>query len=126
MLSITDIRIKNFITHYVGNNANGDELQLSDKLVMFDSEDVKHQLLQYLLKPFQEDRVFNFWHPSDLILNEVCKFTSDIFQNPEDDQKFIFTSCMIARHLYDSTNLPNIQAGELHVVHWTKGVLFLT
>ena len=115
MLSITDIRLEYLATHYVGNQAAGDELSLSKETVDIDSQELKNDLLQYFLTPFKEAASFNFWHPSDLNLNEIMHFSSAIFDNPE---SFMLQSCNIARQLFDATNLPNIKSGELHVAYF--------
>lgn len=111
MLTITDIRLQSLITHFAGNKATGDDLKLSKEL-QYVSDTVRPLLLQYFLTPFQETASYNFWHPSDLKLNELYHFVSAIF---EDEDAFMLQSCNIARHLHDVSNLPHIKSGELHV-----------
>lgn len=115
MLSITDIRLENLATHYVGNQSSGDDLELSKEPVEIETQELKHELLQYFLSPFKEEASFHFWHPSELALNEIMQFVSRIFDDPE---QFMLQSCNIARQLYDATNLPNIKSGELHIAYF--------
>ena len=115
MLSLTDIQLAGLVTHYVGNNAAGDVLQLSKGEVEIESVELRQVLLQYFLTPFQEAASYNLWHPADLKLNEILHFVSAIFDDPE---SLMIQSANIARHLYDITTLPQIKSGELHVAYF--------
>jgi hypothetical protein len=115
MFTLTDIQLSSLATHYVGNQAAGDVLQLSRQTVDIDSEELKQILLQYFLAPFKETASYNLWHPADLKLNEVMHFVSNIFDSPDDLLK---ESANLARHLYDITTLPQIKSGELHVAYF--------
>ena len=116
MLSLSDIRLAGLVTHYVGNGAAGDVLQLSGKPVPVDQPALRELLLQYFLTPFKEAASYRLWHPADLKLNEVWHFVSGIFDDPE---SLVAGSANIARHLYDITSLPQIKSGELHVAYFT-------
>ena len=115
MISLTDIQLVELITHYVGNGAAGDVLQLSDAPVTLDSIELKQILLQYFLTPFKEAASYNLWHPADLKLNEIAHFASAVFDDPE---TLLQQSANMARHLYDVTSLPQIKSGELHVAYF--------
>jgi len=115
MLSITDIKLVSLVTHYVGNKASGEDLQLSGDPVDIEDTGLRQVLLQYFLTPFKEVETYHFWHPSDLNLNEIMHFSSAVFDDPS---AFHLQSANIARHLYDSTNLPNIKTGELHIAYF--------
>ncbi len=112
MLSLTDIQLKGLATHYVGNSAAGDALQLSGQEISVESEELRQMLLQYFLSPFREAASYNLWHPVDLKLNEVSQFVAAIFEEPG---SLLRQSANLARHLYDITTLPQIKSGELHV-----------
>ncbi len=116
MLTIADIQLASLVTHYVGNGADGDTLQLSKAPVEIDSPELKQILLQYFLAPFRETASYNLWHPADLQLNEVMHFVSAIFDDPTN---LMLQSSNLARHLYDITTLPQIKSGELHVAYFT-------
>lgn len=115
MLSLSDIQLAGLVTHYVGNRAAGDVLQLSGSSVAIEGEAVRQMLLQYFLTPFKEAASYNLWHPSDLSLNEVAHFVSRIFEDPE---RLLLQSANLARHLHDITTLPQIKSGELHVAYF--------
>lgn len=114
MIFSSDIKLEKLVTHYVGNGAAGDRLELSKQLAIVNSEELRQVLLQYFLSPFAETASYNFWHPSALKLNEVYTFASAIFQDPD---TLLRESGNIARHLYDITQLPQIKSGELHVAY---------
>lgn len=116
MLTLSDIQLAGLATHYVGNQANGDVLQLSKQLVGIDTQELKNVLSQYFLTPFKEAASYNLWHPADLKLNEVMHFVSAIFDAPE---QLLPHSANLARHLYDMGTLPQIKSGELHVAYFT-------
>ncbi len=116
MLSISDIQLNALATHYVGNAAAGEQLQLSKKPVDIDQQDLKQILLQYFLTPFKEAASYNLWHPADLQLNEVNHFVSSIFDDPA---SLMLQSTNLARHLYDITTLPQIKSGELHIAYFS-------
>ncbi len=115
MLAITDIKLEGMVTHYVGNKASGEELELTKALVNIETADLRNMLLQYFLSPFREAASFNLAHPSDLVLNDIYHFASAIFKDPE---TLMIQSCNIARHLFDITDLPQIKSGELHVAYF--------
>lgn len=116
MLSISDIQLQHLTTHYVGNGAAGDNLEISRNGVDLSNEDIRQMLLQFFLSPFQETASFNFWHPSDVNLNEVYTFVQVIFRDPV---QIRHQSANLARHLYDITTMPQIKSGELHVAYFT-------
>ena len=115
MLSISDIRLEGLATHYVGNEAAGDELMLAKELVDIDTHELKNTLLQYFLIAFQEAASYHLWHPTDLKLNEIAHYVSAIFEDPD---TLLKQSIHIARHLYEATKAPQIKSGELHVVYF--------
>ncbi len=112
MFSITDIQLNGLATHFIGNKANGESLEISKELVDIDSIELRNILLQYFLAPFQNVESYNFWHSSDLQLHELMHYASKIFN---DNSELQLQSVNIAKHLYEATNLPNIKNGELHV-----------
>ncbi len=115
MLSITDIKLKTLATHYVGNKASGEELELSREPVDIEDDGLRNVLLHYFLPPFQQAAAYHFRHPSDLNLNEIMHFAKAVFDDPS---SLMLQSANIARHLYEVTNLPHIKSGELHVAYF--------
>ena len=114
MIVISDAKLASLATHYIGNKASGEPLNIAKGLVAIDNEETKAVLLQYFLTAFQQAEGYNFWHPSDLALNEIKHYTDLLFEKPKD---ILRHSISIARHLYDATDLPNIKSGELHIAY---------
>jgi hypothetical protein len=71
-------------------------------------------LATYFFHSFKSEELFNFTHESDVNLNEIFAYARLIFENPEDLQK---QSAKIAKHLYQSSDHPNIKRGELYVAY---------
>lgn len=112
MIIIAEAQLEALATHYIGNRAAGEELSLTKELVDLSEERVKSLLQGYFLNSLPEAEAYNFWHPSDLALNEVRHYARQIFDAPED---LLRHSISIARNLFEATDLPNIKSGELHV-----------
>jgi hypothetical protein len=119
MIIISDARLEALATHFIGNKASGESLALAKSLVNIEEEELKSVLLQYFLSSFQQAETYNFWHPSDLTLNEVKHYADEIFGDPE---TLLRNSISLARHLFDITDHANIKSGELHVAY-IKGIL---
>ena len=75
--------------------------------------------MQYFLRPFEKaNEVYHLSHSSgNLNLNEVYHFASAIF---EDKPQFHAISELIAKHLYNKANHPNIKCGELYVAYFNN------
>ena len=116
MILITDARLQALATHYIGNKASGDQISLSNELVAIEEQGLNSLLLQYFLSSFQQSEGYNFWHPSDLALNEIRHYAEQVFDEPED---ILRHSISIARNLYEATDHPNIKSGELHVAYFS-------
>ena len=114
MIVISDAKLLSLATHFIGNKASGEQLSVSKELVSLDDEETKAVLIQYFLSAFQNAEGYNFWHPSDLALNEIKHYADLLFEVPDD---ILRHSISIARHLFDATDLPNIKSGELHIAY---------
>lgn len=102
--------------HHIGNKAKEEFYALSEVPVDLSSDEILPDLLmQYFMKPFSKSKeVYRFYHPNDdLELNEAYHFIKGFFSGKLSFQKF---SEQIAKHLYESSNHPNIKAGEVYVV----------
>jgi hypothetical protein len=113
MFYTEEVSIKSLVLHKVGNKSQGEEIKLSVAPVRTD-EYLQNLLLHYFLSPFKSEEYFNLTHESDLNLNEVFRFVSQIFDRPE---SFYEQSVNLARHLYEESTHPKIKSGELYVAH---------
>lgn len=105
-------KLTNCILHVVGNKSNDDGVFLSDKSIEL-NEETSGILQEYLLGQVLTDGYSEFWHESQLELNEVYSFVKSIF---EDNSVFEEKSASIAKHLYACSTHPKIKSGELCVV----------
>ena len=107
-------KLTNCILHAVGNKSEDEGVILSDKRIELDEE--TSQILQkYLLGQVTTDGYCEFWHESQLELNEVYAFVKSIF---EDNTEFEEMSASVAKHLYACSTHPKIKSGELCVVYF--------
>lgn len=114
MIQFHEIKIQRCVVHKVGNKSEDGGCFISNSLVNVDEE--KHRVLtSYFLKPFIDNaQYWQFFHSSDLELNELYSYVTDLFQNPDD---LIPISKKIASYLYECTIHPKVKQGELYVVY---------
>ena len=100
--------------HKVGNKANTEGYFLSDGLLQID--DTLSELLNgYFISSFKFDTIYEFFHESNLDLNEVYTYSSAILEDPA---SLLEQSRSMAKYLYECSDHPKIKAGELYVVYY--------
>jgi len=112
MIITSEATIQRIAIHKTGNAGRDEGVRLS-KNELYLREEVKSLLSRYFLSPFSKNEYYNLFHESDLNLNEVYHFASEIF---EDDNAFFGHSENLARHLYTKSLHPMIKPGEFYVV----------
>jgi hypothetical protein len=118
MVTFFEASLDTISVHHVGNSSLNEMYALSDQPLALKDELITQLLMQYFLKPFEKtNEVYHLMHSSDLALNEIHHFATQIF---EDKDKFHEVSEQIAKHLYKVANHPNIKGGELYVVYFKK------
>ena len=106
------IKIKSCIVHVVGNKSADQGLLLSNEAI--DLDDSTGKILEkYLLGQVTTDGYYEFWHESDIALNELYSYAKRCFA---DNEEFVAVSQQIAKHLYSCSTHPKIKDGELCVV----------
>lgn len=118
-LIYSDAAIENLSVHFIGNKNNEEELKLSENATEIAAQ-AEEILINYFLSPVKNNEYYQFWHESELGLNEVYKFCTDIFNRP---QSFLKSSQHIARHLYAQTLHPKIKSGELCIAYISNCIL---
>lgn len=111
---MTNSILQHITLHKVGNKTTEDSYILSQNYLSLGDE-MKEILTQYFLSPFKSDEYFQFYHESDLGLNEVYTYVSKIFDNPETLHE---QSVNLAKHLYEQSNHPKIKGGEFYTVYF--------
>lgn len=106
--------LSKIIVHKVGNKINQESLILSQEELQL-SEDMQELLCDFFLKAFKSEEQFHFYSDTYLVNNPVYSSVSEIF---EDKDKFLWESENIAKHLYDITENPRVQNGEVFIVYF--------
>lgn len=110
MINRNKASISKFIIHKVGNKFNDTKNAFSEQEVQFD-EDSYGLILPFLLRPFTSVvNSYRFNHHSDISLNEVHNYSSQIFN---DDDAFIEVSKHIVTHLFEQSNSSQIKTGDV-------------
>lgn len=100
--------------HYIGNKFTNDGIVLSKNGVSI-VNDTSANLIKYFLSPFKSDISMKFYHESDLKFNLVYMTINDIFK----DQTLLHeNSIILAKHLYERSDHPNINNGEFYTVYF--------
>ena len=111
MLYTKEIGIESLVLHKVGNKSQDGGISFAAAPVKVD-EVVQSLLLQYFLSPFKSEEYYHLTHESEITLNEVYTYVSQVFDQPE---TFYDQSVNLARHLYEQSSHPKIKSGELYV-----------
>ncbi len=106
--------LSKIIVHRVGNRVNQESLILSQEELQLD-EEMKDLLEDFFLKAFKSEEQFRFYSETYLINNSVYSSVSEIFEDPK---KFVEESENIAQHLYDVSENPRVQSGEVFIVYF--------
>ena len=114
MIDFSASEISQLIIHSVGNKTNDDICKFS-KSSIAPSDEIKSLLLHYFVTPFKSEEYYNLYHETDLSLNEIYSFVSEIFQTPT---SFFNQSINIVKHLYERSIHPKIKNGECYIVHF--------
>ena len=115
MTGIKNVEIVQAIVHKVGNPTRGEALKLSSNALSLNDTVVRDLLAKYFLSPFNEHEQYHFTHMSDIAMNEVYTYVSEIFANPK---SFVAQSALLANFLYNKSTHAKVKEGELYVVHF--------
>lgn len=113
MLIFSETTIDQISVHKVGSKYNDENIRFSKSILNLD-DNIKDLLSKYFLSPFKSNEYFNFYHETDLGLNEVFHYSAKIFENPDE---LLDQSVNLAKHLYENSTHPNIQGGEFYTVY---------
>src|SRR6218665_2481474 len=105
--------IQQVSVHFIGNPQNGEQLRLSENPLELYDEHLHTLLRTYFLSNFTTPEYHSFtFSNEDFTLNPLYQFAAEVFGNPETLHE---NAVNIAKHLFASTQHPNIKAGELYV-----------
>jgi hypothetical protein len=118
MVTFFEASLAQLSIHRVGNKLQDEFYVLSDNSLQIEDELLSNLLMQYYLKPFEKvNEVYRFMHSSDMNLNELFHFSTEVFK---EKRRFHEVSQQITKYLYDLTNHPKIKSGELYVVYFNN------
>lgn len=104
--------------HRVGNKNNGEDLLVSRSRLDISDKLVEELLHKYFLNQFKSEEYFNFTFTNDdHTMNPIFKYCKDVFEGMGD---FHLNSINIAKHLYETSNHPNIKSGELFIAFFSR------
>lgn len=118
-IHFTEARLSEVILHRIGNR-HLEEGVLVSKQPLQPSEALRETLQQYFLGSFSLEALYQFAHPSDLMMNETYAYCSYIFENQAD---MYAQSVHMLTHLYEKSNHAKIQAGEFYLAYFEDCVL---
>jgi len=115
MINLYNTQIDTLSLHRVGNKSRNESFFITDNPYTLNDE-ITPLVKEFFLKPFRdkEEVYFQFAHDVDLEYNEMFKFASEMFANPD---KAHDVSKQITKHLYDQSAHPHIKAGEVFVAY---------
>ena len=106
--------LESAVIHLVGNKNNDEDLALSKTEASL-NDDISEVLINQFFSAFNNPEFYQFYHESELEMNEVYNYASKIFDNPDEIHE---QSKNIATHLYRQTMHPQIKAGEFYTVYF--------
>jgi hypothetical protein len=114
MLNFSEAHLSNLAIHQVGNKSNEEGIIISEQEVTVNGT-IAPLLTTYFTKPFKPQEFYNFFHESDLNMNEVYTYVKSIFNSKTSLQ---LQSINLAKHLYEQSIYPQIKSGELYVAYF--------
>src|SRR6187549_3277885 len=113
MIDFSTIAIKKMAIHFVGNKGREEGVYISKEAFSSFNEEAEESFLQYFIEPFRKVAEFyNFYHPTEIELNEVSSFVTALFDS---SAGFEATAKKLAQTLYEKSSHPGINGGELFV-----------
>lgn len=120
MLNLDQATLNNLVIHRIGNQALEDGIRLSEEEVAM-SEQVLDMLGRTLLIPFfKEDLLYNFYHETDVALNEMHTVSKKFF---DENDEFMQYSVKIANMLYNLMINPKLKGGELWIGRFSNVII---
>ena len=116
MIDLNEAQLKALALHKVGNKVHNEGYVAAESL--YPLEDPLQIILRdFFLRPFKNEELFKFIHPTDLALNEVHTYCQKIF-SAIGTGTLLEESINILKHLYEVSIHPQILGGELYVAYF--------
>lgn len=115
MIDLSSCKLEKAILHYIANPLEKARSVISSNLIN-DNVNFQKAFIKLSFNRFEENEMCEFYHESELNLNEIYFFSKEILKNGND---FIENSQKIAKHLIEVSRHPNIKGGELLILKFT-------
>lgn len=103
--------------HWIGNNANGEELIASDKSFRFTDNNLKKDFMRFFQRSIKNEGYHQFRKTDSVKIHDVFSMAKEVFEDPG---VFMKNSGRIARLLFDQGVHPSVKSGELIVVYFSS------
>lgn len=120
MVDLSHSILEALVLHRVGNPARGESNLITDQLYPL-NDDILPVLHRFLLKPFKGDQLLRFHAADQLSNNVVYSLAQKLFEGGE--HQLLETSKALLEHLYQSSGLKNIKAGEFYVAYLKETIV---
>lgn len=107
MLEVSESKVTKYAVHYVGDALVMGEEAMSQPDVLLEAA-----FTQLAFGKLDMEQQYEFFHETDIGLNEVYTYVKSIFDQPD---SFLEQSKHIATHLHSTSQHPNIKPGELFI-----------
>lgn len=107
MLEVSESKLTQYVVHYVS-----DTLVLGEEAYPQPEVLLEAAFTQLSFNKIDLDQQYEFFHETDIQLNEVYTYVKAIFNSESD---FLRQSKNIATHLHSASQHPNIKSGELFI-----------
>ncbi|MCE5344968.1 MAG: nucleoid-associated protein [Bacteroidales bacterium] len=114
MMQFEDTQLIDLVLHRVGRKSEEEVISFS-KTPLDLSGKLEFILLKYFLSSFKSEEYYNFYHESDIAMNEVFVYVSSVFENPGNIYE---QSVNLAKHLYEKSVHPKIKSGEFYTAYF--------
>lgn len=115
MINYSEAQIHEMWIHFVGNAAQEEGIQYSNRSVAIHSEEVDGLLKQYFFENFKEPEFYSFdFFDGNIDMNPVYNYAKIVFQDPELVSE---QSVSIVKFLYENSKHPNIKSGDVFVAY---------
>lgn len=116
MFDLSEIVMEQLVIHRVGNKLREEGIVISPDEYHFTDGNVEELLLKYFLSAFKEKVVYKLFHETDLHLNELYMYASNVFI---DRRRFYEQSVNVLKHLYEKSVHPQVKAGEFYMAYFS-------
>jgi hypothetical protein len=113
MIDSSNSTLEKVSVHRVGNKNNGEDILVSKKTLDISDPVMRDLLQKFFLSNFKSSEFYNFtFTNADHTLNPLFNYSTQIFDEISD---FHLNTINIAKHLYETSNHPQIKEGDLFV-----------